>query len=334
MNVALVKLSALGDIVHALPVAAALRTLQPSWRLTWIVERRHARLLRDHPALDDLVVVDTRSWRSARGPAELARTVRELGALGRRLRAARYDAVVDLQGLVKSGLLARVTGARMRIGFATRECRERLNALFTNRHVTPPPSAHHVVEQYLALLSPLGAATATALPVEFHLPSDPAAESAVEEFFEGSRLKSSDRVVVLNPGAGRPEKRWPASRFAELARRLADEDIGRVIVAWGPGEFDVARTIADGGPTLLAPRTDLDGLVALLRRASVVVAGDTGPLHVAAALGVPCVGLYGPTPSVRNAPWGKVHRTLHGRDGTMATIDTGSVLGAVRELVW
>ena len=286
MNVALVKLSALGDIVHALPVAAALRTLQPSWRLTWIVERRHARLLRDHPALDDLVVVDTRSWRSARGPAALARTVRELGALGRRLRAARYDAVVDLQGLVKSGLLARVTGARMRIGFATRECRERLNALFTNRHVTPPPSAQHVIEQYLALLSPLGA-TATALPVAFHLPSDPAAENAVEEFFDGARLKSRDRVVVLNPGAGRPEKRWPASRFADLARRLADEDVGRVIVAWGPGEFDIARTIADGGPT----------------------------------------------PPVRNAPWGKVHKTLHGGDGTMATIDPGSVLGAVRELV-
>jgi heptosyltransferase I len=213
------------------------------------------------------------------------------------------------------------------------ECRERLNALFTNRHVTPPPSAQHVVEQYLALLSPLGAGPATALPVEFHLPSDPAAERGVEEFFGGSALTPRDRVVVLNPGAGRPEKRWPVSRFAELARRLTDEDVGRAIVAWGPGEFDAARTIAEGGPTLLAPRTDLDGLIALLRRASVVVAGDTGPLHIAAALGVPCVGLYGPTPSVRNAPWGKGHRTLEGRDGTMATIDTGAVLGAVRELV-
>jgi heptosyltransferase-1 len=332
VRIALVKLSALGDIVHALPVASALRAGWPSARIAWIVERRHAAVLRDHPALDDVIVVDTQSWRRARGPQALGRAARELLVLQSRLRAARFDVVLDLQGLVKSGLLVRATGAPLRIGFARGACREWPNTLFTNRRVTLPGSAHHVVDQYLALLGPLGAPVGRR-PVEFCVPSDSEAELAIDEFFAASGLKPRDRVVVLNPGAGRPEKRWPASRFIELGRRLVANDGARAIVTWGPRETELAHVIAEGGQTLLAPPTDLNRLIALLRRASVVVAGDTGPLHIAAALGVPCVGLFGPTPAGRNAPYGGGHKTLQGRDGTMTAIETESVLRAVRELL-
>ena len=131
---------------------------------------------------------------------------------------------------------------------------------------------------------------------------DPAAADAfaqVDEFFAAAGLKPHGRLVVLNPGAGRPEKRWPAERFAELAVRLVREARARVLVLWGPGEETDAGAIAREAGAVLAPPTDLDELVAVARRAGVMVAGDTGPLHVAAALGTPCVGLYGPTSAVR-----------------------------------
>src|SRR5690348_11928487 len=154
-RIALIKLSSLGDVVHALPVAATLRAAHPGARLTWIVERREAAVLRDHPALDEVVVVDTRAWRRARRPAAVRAALAEVVALRRRV-AARFDAAVDLQGLIKSGVIALATGAPLRIGFRRGWGREPLGALFSNRHVTPPDAARHVVEQYLALLSPLG----------------------------------------------------------------------------------------------------------------------------------------------------------------------------------
>ena len=247
-----------------------------------------------------------------------------------RLRAARFDVALDAQGLVKSGVVTAMTGAPLRIGFAARLCREGLSAAFTNRRVVPPPAARHVVDQTLALLHPLGVTTAR--PV-FRLPACEAAESRVEEFFAAAGLKPHGRLVVLNPGAGRPEKRWPAERFAELAVRLVREARARVLVLWGPGEETDAGAIARVAGAVLAPPTDLDELVAVARRAGVMVAGDTGPLHVAAALGTPCVGLYGPTSAVRNGPYGAGHRTLSGPDGRVASIGVAPVLAAVGEVL-
>jgi len=323
MNVAIVKLSSVGDVVHALPVAAALRTRFPHGRVTWVVERREATLVEGNPDLDDVVRVDTRNWRRLRELTSLR------DALGR-LRRARFDVAVDLQGNVKSGLLTAATGARVRIGFAALRCREPANALFTNRRVEPPPSARHVVDQLLSLLAPLGGPTG---PPMFWLPSPPAAEAAAEAFFVGHGLKAADRVVVLNPGAGRPDKRWPLARFIELARRLRLAVGATVVVAWGPSEREQAHAIAEGAGALLAPPTSLDGLLALLRRVSVVVASDTGPLHMAAAVGVPCVGLYGPTDPSRNGPYGPGHRILHAPDRTMGALTADPVVSAVVELL-
>ena len=329
-SIAIVKLSALGDVVHATPVVEALADAWPAARLTWVVERRAAALLRDHPRLADVVTIDTRTWRRVRTPSAAIEVARTLGALRRRLRAASFDVALDLQGLVKSGLVTAATGAPVRVGFAAGFRRERLNGLFTNRHVTPPPSARHVVDQYLALLEPLGVAPGR---VAFTLPTRDTAEARVDEFFAEAGLKPHGRVVVLNPGAGRPAKRWPVDRFAELAARLGREASARVLVLWGPGEEAAAQTIARAPAAVLAPATDVETLMAVMRRASVVVAGDTGPLHVAAAVGAPCVGLYGPTSAVRNGPYGRGHRTLSAVDGRMTSIGVGPVLTAVRELL-
>jgi ADP-heptose:LPS heptosyltransferase len=163
-----------------------------------------------------------------------------------------------------------------------------------------------------------------------------AAETRIDEWLAASGIKPRRRLAILNPGAGRADKRWPIGRFATLARRLVDDGSAQVVVTWGPGEEDLARGIASAaaaaGPGVtLAPATDLDTLLALLRRASVVVAGDTGPLHLAAALGTPCVGLFGPTSAARNGPYGEAHRTLVSPDRTMASLTAESVLPVVLE---
>jgi heptosyltransferase-1 len=176
-----------------------------------------------------------------------------------------------------------------------------------------------VVEQYLALLAPLGI---TERRMQFALPVTPAAETAIDEWLAGAGLKAGRRLVVLNPGAGRPDKRWPLTHHTELARRLV-QDAGAHVV----------RAIAAGAPATAAPPTDLTTLPALLRRASVMVAADTGPLHMAAALGTPCVGLYGPTSAERNGPYGTGHRTLVSPDRTLAAVAPSSVLAAVLDLL-
>jgi lipopolysaccharide heptosyltransferase I len=328
-RIALVKLSSLGDVVHALPVAATLKAARPGARLAWVAERREAALLRGHPALDEVIVADTRGWRRARTPAAARAALADVRALRRRLSAWRFDVALDLQGLMKSGLIAAACGAPLRIGFAAGWGREPLHALFVNRRVQPPPSARHVVDQYLALLAPLDVEDRR---YDFYLPLSPVAEARMEEWLAATGLKPQRRLVVLNPGAGRAEKRWPVEHFAALARRLAQEADAQVTVVWGPGEESTARAIvAHGALATLAPPTDLDALLALLRRASVVVAADTGPLHLAAALGVPCVGLYGPTAAARNGPYGEGHRALTSPDGTLPGLTPEQVLAAVVE---
>jgi lipopolysaccharide heptosyltransferase I len=335
VNILLVKLSSVGDVVHSLPVAATLRARLGDARVTWLLERREAAIVRDHPAVDDVMTVDTRRWRR---PPGLIGAVPAILGLRARLADRRIDVALDLQGLGKSAVLAWLSRAPLRIGFAPSRCREPWSARLTNHHVLPAPDAVHVVDQYLALLEPLGASP----PVhEFRLPTDALAETTVDEFFAGAGLKPRNRVVVVSPGAGQPGKRWLAERFAALAARLAQERGAAVVVAWGPGEEALATGIVRAAAStrvLLAPPTDLVALVALLRRASVVVAGDTGPLHLAAAADTPCVALWGPRPGERNearrnGPYGPGHRIVQSADGQMSSIGVDAVVGAVSELL-
>jgi lipopolysaccharide heptosyltransferase I len=320
-------------VIHALPVPAVLRAAFPEARITWIVEIRESAILRDHPALDAVIPVDTRGWRrrmwSTRGLRDVRRDV---GQLRRRLRADGFDVAIDLQGLLKSGLLTAFTGARIRIGFAASRCWEPLNALFTNRRVRPPATAVHIVDQYLSLLAPLGVRDPVA---SFAVAHDPTAEARVDEFLASEGIKPRDRVVVLIPGARRANKRWPIFHFRALADRLAADAGARVVVAWGPGEQRLARAIATGlwSRPALAPSTDLDELAALLRRSSVLVGADTGPLHLAAAVGTPAIGLYGPTAAERNRPYGPHGRGVQSPDGLMASLTPAEVFEAAVKLL-
>ncbi|HEV8441281.1 MAG TPA: glycosyltransferase family 9 protein [Methylomirabilota bacterium] len=333
LRVAVVKLSSLGDVIHALPVARALRRAFPGAHLTWIVEAREHAILREHPDLDVVMPVDTRLWRRLIWrPAGARQVWGKLVRLDRRVRASGFDVALDLQGLIKSGILTAYTGARLRIGFSPGRCWEWPNCLFTNRHVTPPREAVHVVDQYLALLAPLGVHAVTP---EFHIPLRTEAERRIEDFLGEQGIKRRDVLVALNPGAGRENKRWPVAHMRALAERLGTEPGVRILLLWGPDEVHMARQIRDGLSTraVLAPPTDLDELSALLRRCSLLIANDTGPLHLGAALGTPCLGLYGPTSAARNGPYGARCRGLQSPDGTMAGLDPLVAFEAARSLL-
>lgn len=333
MRVAIVKLSSFGDVVHALPVATALRRHFPDSHLTWVVEAREAALLTDHPDLNSVISVDTRQWRRLLWTPAGVREIRQtLAQLIRRLRLGRFDVALDLQGLLKSGLLAACTRAPRRVGFALSYLREPLNALFTNCRVAPPPEAVHVVEQYLALLEPLGVRDRR--PV-FNVPASLDPEDRIDAFFAEQQVTSRDRLVALNPGAGRPKKRWPVPHWRRLAERLALEGGFRLLLLWGPGEEALAAAVSEGlpAPPLLPPPTTFLELTALLRRVAVVVAADTGPLHLAAAVGTPCLGLYGPTSPERNGPYGPLCRTLRSPGGAMESLQPDIVFRATIELL-
>src|SRR5919201_1529820 len=179
------------------------------------------------------------------------------------------------------------------------------------------------------------AGVAAAARAWFRLPTCAAAESRIDDFFVGVGLKPRHRLVVLNPGAGRGSKRWPVERFRALAERLCHEGDAEVLAIWGQREHEAARAIVEmpAPRPALAPPTDLDELAAVARRATVMVAGDTGPLHLAAAVGTPCVGLYGPTSAARNGPYGTGHRVIAAPDGKMASIDVPAVLDAVLAVI-
>jgi lipopolysaccharide heptosyltransferase I len=295
-RVLIVRLSALGDIVHALPVLAALRRRYPEAHIDWLVEEAYAPILAMVPLLNRRIVVRARSDAATRTEVMFSRGSGYLRA-ARFLRRQRYDAALDLQGLIKSAVWARLSGARRVIGFDKAILREpHATSLYTE--TVPPAAMPHVIFKNLAVAAQLGAAAEG-----FELPLVAEPSSVVSRAV--AELGGDGRYAVLNPGAAWPNKRWPWERFGALAAALLRRHGLRSLVTWGPIERELARQIAEAseGAARVAPPTTLEELAWLMRGAAVVIAGDTGPLHIAAAMGTPLVGLYGPTWPERNGPW-------------------------------
>jgi heptosyltransferase-1 len=335
-RIALMKLSSLGDVVHALPAAAAIRAWWPRAELTWVVERREEAILAGNPDVTHVVPVDTRLWRrESRSVAGWPAVASKVRGLVRRLGAGRFDAAVDLQGLWKSGVITALTRAPLRVGLAPAFCRERANALFTNRHVLPPPEAVHVVDQYLAVVAALGIDLTAVGPPAFPIARESQAEARMARWLEEEGAKATTPLVLLNPGSGGDHKRWAVEAFRRLGEELAVRLGARVAITWGPGEEPLARAIAHGMRTgaLVPPPTNITEMIALFRRASLVVGGDTGPVHVAAVLGVPTIGLYGPTSARRNGPYGRRVAAIQSPTGRMDGLSVETVLGAAQALL-
>jgi len=300
-----VRLSAMGDILHALPAVTALRQAHPDWVIDWVVEPRWRALLAAEgnagrgkarsparPLVDHLHLASTKEWRKAPFSRQ---TFNEFMALRSALRAGKYDAVIDLQGSIRSALVARLAGCRRLIGEA--EPRERAaRRLFRERVAT---HGTHVIEQDVELVSAIAGDQLE--PVEPWLPVDPIAEAWADEIIPPVTNKTA---VLISPGAGWGAKRWPVERYAAVAQSL--NVLGcRVLVNIGPGEEPLAEAIVRATGGAAAPLTcTLAQLIALTRRIALVIAGDTGPLHLACALCRPVVGIYGPTDPSRNGPFG------------------------------
>jgi heptosyltransferase-1 len=280
-----VRLSALGDVIHTIPAVVALRD---RFDIDWIVERPYAELVQ--------IVAGVNAKRVSLKRWSLT-NIREA-----RNAARAHDVAIDFQGLIKSALVARA-GAKERYGFAAAFIKEKPAAWFINHPVTIDPSAH-VVDWNLQL--------ARALKPDLEMPRVDFAPFAHGEGGKGR--------VILVPGAGRAEKLWPVERFRELAKRIGD----RALVVWGPSERELAAQIG----AELAPPTNLRELAGVLRGAEVVIGADTGPVHLAAALGTRVVGLYGPTNPARNGPYGQIANCVssHATTRSMDSIGVDDVL--------
>jgi len=280
MNILIVRLGALGDLVHAVPAAAALRAAMPDARIDWLVDARHRPFLDLVTGLDRVVTLDGRS-------------INAWVDVIRRLRQVAYDVALDFQGLMKSAVLARASGARRVLGFSIWHLREKGARSFYSETDDGGAAAPHVIDKNLHLLQVLGIRSdAISFPLA-DVPSDVRARAGDEPF------------ALINPGAAWPNKRWSAERYGEVAAFLRDIRGLRSLVLWGPGEAELASAVVDAsqGAARLAPATSIPDILALARAAALFISGDTGPLHLAGAVGTPIVAIFGPTDPQRNGPW-------------------------------
>jgi len=305
MRILIVKPSSFGDIVMTLPALALLHRAYPGAEIGWFVNAEFAGLLEGHPMLKWIHRWNRGRRKSIKG---LFRGAGALGPLIREMRACRYDAVYDFQGLFRSGVIACQSGARVRIGF--KNGRELSPIFYTKRRRTPP-GAIHAVDRYRSLVDPDAGGEA-----EFPLPMDDAAQTAARSLLEALGLAPGERFVAINPGARWPSKRWAPERFGQVAAWLHTHAGLRSVCVGGPSFEGVSRAVvaAGGGGVLDATgRTSLKQLAAVLHNAAFLLTNDSGPMHLAAAVGTPVVALFGPTDPARIGPYGAGHQIVQAK---------------------
>jgi ADP-heptose:LPS heptosyltransferase len=329
-RILIIRLSALGDVVHALPMLDALRRARPDAEVGWLVEEKASSLLAGHPQIDRLWVAPRAELVSLLRRGRAIAALRLLVGFVRGLRAADYELAIDAHSNARSSLLALFSGARRRIGFAHGHAKEGAGWLYTDRVVPTHPLK---VQRALDLLRPLGI--------------DPRGARAALGIPEATRAWARAQVaqlggrpaIAIHPGVSDAGaiKRWEPERFGRSAARLARERGARCVVTWGPGERELAQRVVDAseGCAVLGPETSsLLDLAALYEACDLVIGVDTGPLHLAAALGIAVIGLYGPKDPAIYAPWdartgaaaGVVNRPVHCSPCNRRTCANGTVI--------
>jgi heptosyltransferase I len=351
----IVRLSSMGDVIHTLPAAQALRAAFPDAMIGWLVEERWAELLcaagaqlrgprsPQRPLVDWVHSVNLVGWRKSLFSIP---TVQKIARVWNDVHAAHYDVAIDLQGAIRSAMLARWSGASVVYGAA--EPRESPASLWYTRKAIA--DGVHVIEQNLSVAETVAQKKITASRVDF--PRDPTAEARIAQRLADKNITD---FAILNPGAGWGAKRWPAERYGKVARVLTRLGL-RTILNYGPGEQELAQAAQvasdDAAENMKAevPKAEImnctiSELIALTRRARLFIGGDTGPLHLAAALEIPVVAIFGPTDPARNGPYGTrsivlrnpSSATTHTRsarpDAGLLEISTDAVLAAARELL-
>ena len=341
----IVRLSAMGDVIHTLPAAQALRNAFPNATIGWLIEERWADLLcapgtprrgprsAQRPLVDWVHTIDLKGWRKSLFSVQ---TAERIARVWNDVRSSHYDVALDLQGAIRSAVLARWSGAPVMFGAS--QPRETPASMLYTRPVIVGGS--HVVEQNLSIVESLIERKLSVPSVE--LPCDDASESRVTRKLRDVSIRD---FAILNPGAGWGAKRWPAERYGRVARALTAEGL-QSVVNHGPGEESLAREVETASGGAARPfQCSISELTALTRRAKLFVGGDTGPLHLAAALKIPVVAIFGPTDPVRNGPYATrsiilrnpESSTSHARvaqpDQAMLEISVDAVVDAARTLL-
>ncbi len=336
-----IRLSSIGDIVHALPAVAALGDAFPEAKIDWLIEKRHALLLSGNPYVHRVIKLDTLSWRK---DLLSSGTLEQIAGTGMALREDAFDAAIDFQGLLKSAFLARLSRSRLRLGFSEYWLREPLAGIFYSDHVSPR-GRRHVIEMNLSLVERLGVGPTPREAWKFPLPQSDADDREVE-----TRLAAlgAGEFIVLNPGGGWKSKCWPPENYAELIRRLEREIPATFLLTGSPDEEPLIQDILPrtGSPRASYFPSTIPQLIALARRATLFVGGDTGPLHLAEAAGAPVIEIFSSNEPVntpeRNGPFrpqdiavanrnGVSHRSRNKYSDYMRDVAVESVLAAVRE---
>ncbi len=294
MKILIVKLGAIGDIIHTLPVLAAIRAEMPDAEVSWVAESRSAEILRENPLIHNLIEVDTRSLRSGRTFDKL---LSDLSKQVKDLRRLSFDTAIDLQGLLKSGMISKLSGARKRWGFSRAGLREPAARVFYTNTVDVPPG-NHVIHRNLTL-----AGTALGLRNIVAPPAFPIS-TGLEHKAEAASIiaRAGSDFAVLNPAGGWVTKLWPAENYGRLADLIWDKFRISSVIVTGPAESELAAraVAASRAGKVIATEPSLKGFFELAAQARIYVGGDTGPTHLAIASGAPVVGIFGPTEWWRN----------------------------------
>lgn len=310
MHILIVKTSAIGDVIHTLPALHSLRRHYPQAYITWVVEEAAADIIAGHPELDRVLVSKRKRWLQAlkNGPNRL-QAWRELRAFIRELRDTRYDLLIDFQGLLKSGMLVALSRAKRKVGFGRGMEHAECSYIFLNEKVPAVDMNIHAVDRGLMLLAAIGVKTEE---VVFNLPLSDEHFQQIESLLRSKGIAEPSQVIPINPVATWPTKLWDNAGFAHVADWLIGQ--GRqVVFTGGKGDRKIIDDIIGRmrhPAASVAGETTLKTLAALYRMAPLVVSTDTGPMHLAAAMGTPVVAVFGSTAPWRTGPYGKRHHVV------------------------
>ncbi|MCF6149907.1 MAG: glycosyltransferase family 9 protein [Candidatus Kuenenia sp.] len=303
-NILVIRLGAMGDIIHVIPAVKMVREALPSCKISWLVEDKNKDLVETVSEVDEVNVFPRSRWQLwLRHPERYFQLISEMFVFFKRLRAKRYDVVLDFHGNFKSGILGYLSASKIRVGFSRKYCKE-FNYIFTNVRIAPPQKVMHRIEKYLSLVKGLGIEAYYQRPV-FSVPEE--YRDYINDFIRQNQLEHKP-MAILHPGTSLfgKYKRWSPEKYANLSDKLIEDFGYSVVFTWSGKEYDIAEDIQSRMrfPSTIACKTaSVKQLIALLQCAALYIGGDTGPTHLASCLGIPTIAIFGPKDPVIYAPY-------------------------------
>jgi 3-deoxy-D-manno-octulosonic-acid transferase/heptosyltransferase-1 len=310
VNILIVKLSAIGDVIHTLPALNTIRNYYPNANITWLVEEDAASLVQGHKALDRVLVSKRKRWLKALRSLSFLNTIKEVYGFIKALRDTRYDMILDFQALLKSGILIAIARGRRKIGFGKGLEHMEHSYIFLNERIPAVDMEIHALSRGMMLLNAVGIPTNE---VEYKLPMSDHDRKKIDELMKQHGINDEKSLIAINPVAKWETKLWPKKQFAELADMLIGQYDMKIVFTGGIKDYSIIQAITSsmkGRAINFAGKTTLTELAALYEKAALVVSTDTGPMHLAAAVGTPVVALFGPTAPWRTGPYGTGHQLI------------------------